>query len=62
MASDNAHDYAFEMAASAVRFGVGVTREVGGDLAELGARKVLVVTDAILRGLTPVGTVIDALD
>src|SRR6476661_9483369 len=41
MARDTEHDYAFEMAASAVRFGVGVTREVGADLAELGSRKVL---------------------
>jgi alcohol dehydrogenase class IV len=39
------HDNAFEMAVSAVRFGAGVTREVGFELAELGARHVLVVTD-----------------
>ena len=56
------HDYAFEMAASAIRFGVGVTREVGADLAELGVRKVLVVTDPIVRTLPPVQTVIDSLD
>ena len=39
MATDTDHDYAFEMAASAMRFGVGVTREVGADLAELGVRE-----------------------
>jgi hydroxyacid-oxoacid transhydrogenase len=41
-------DIAFEMAVSSVRFGVGVTREVGMDLAEMGARLVLVVTDPVL--------------
>jgi hydroxyacid-oxoacid transhydrogenase len=57
-----ARDYAFEMAASAVRFGAGVTREVGADLAELGARNVLVVTDPVLRALPPVQSVADSLD
>ena len=56
------NDYAFEMAASAVRFGVGVTREVGADLADLGVKKVLVVTDPVLAALRPVQTVIDSLD
>jgi hydroxyacid-oxoacid transhydrogenase len=58
----DARDYAFEMAASAVRFGRGVTREVGADLAELGVRKVLVLTDPVLRRLPPVQIVIDSLD
>jgi hydroxyacid-oxoacid transhydrogenase len=62
MATRTERDYAFEMAASAVRFGVGVTREVGADLAELAVRRVLVVTDPILSALPPVRTVIDSLD
>ena len=56
------HDTAFEMAVSSIRFGKGVTREVGMDLAELGAKHVLVVTDRTLRSLPPVQTVIDSLD
>ncbi len=47
------NEIAFEMAASNIRFGPGVTREVGLDLAELGARKVLVVTDPVLADMAP---------
>jgi hydroxyacid-oxoacid transhydrogenase len=56
------HDTAFEMSVSSIRFGKGVTREVGMDLAELGAKHVLVVTDRTLRSRPPVQTVIDSLD
>ena len=55
-------DFAFEMAASAVRFGVGVTREVGMDLKELGTTLALVVTDSTIAKLPPVRTVLDSLD
>ena len=54
-------DIAFEMAASTVRFGLGVTREVGMDLAALGARRVLVLTDPLLKALPPVQTVLESL-
>ena len=57
-----ANDFAFEMAASAVRFGAGVTREVGADLAELGVKRALVITDPVLRRLAPVQTVIESLE
>ena len=57
-----ANDFAFEMAASAVRFGAGVTREVGGDLAELGVKRALVITDPVLRRLGPVRTVMESLE
>src|SRR5690242_15509102 len=55
-------DYAFEMAVSSIRFGAGVTREVGQDLADMGAKHVLVVTDQTLRSLQPVQTVLESLD
>jgi hydroxyacid-oxoacid transhydrogenase len=55
-------DIAFEMAASTVRYGAGVTGEVGMDLAALGARRVLVLTDSVLKALPPVQTVADSLD
>ena len=42
-------DIAFEMAVSSVRFGVGVTREVGMDLAEMGAQLVLVAHRPVRR-------------
>ena len=56
------HDYAFEMAVAAVRYGKGVTREVGADLAELGARNVLVLTDPTIARLSPVQTTIESLE
>jgi hydroxyacid-oxoacid transhydrogenase len=56
------NETAFEMAASNVRFGSGVTHEVGMDLADLGARNVLVLTDHVLRVLPPVQTVLESLD
>src|SRR5260221_1961838 len=55
-------DIAFEMAVSSVRFGVGVTREVGMDLAEMGAKLVMVVTDPTLAKLPPVRTVLESLE
>jgi hydroxyacid-oxoacid transhydrogenase len=55
-------DFAFEMAISSVRFGAGVTREVGMDLQELGARLVMVVTDPVVAKLPPLRTVLESLD
>src|SRR5262245_37404484 len=56
------HETAFEMAAASVRFGVGVTREVGMELVDLGVRTALVVTDPRLARLAPVQTALAALD
>ena len=56
------NEYAFEMAASAIRFGFGATREVGADMVDLGARHVLVFTDPHVRNLPPVLTVLESLD
>ncbi len=54
-------EYAFEIATSSIRFGPGATREVGMDLAELGLRRVMVLTDAALCRLPPVSTVLESL-
>jgi hydroxyacid-oxoacid transhydrogenase len=51
-------EIAFEMAASSVRFGAGVTREAGMDLVDLGVRKALVVTDPNVARLAPVHAVL----
>lgn len=55
-------EYAFEMASSAIRFGFGVTREAGAELADLGLHHVLVFTDPNLRALAPVATVLESLE
>jgi len=56
------HEIAFEMATSSVRYGVGVTREVGMDLADLGIKQALVVIDPVVAKL-PTGDVVrDSLD
>ncbi|MGH9887650.1 MAG: iron-containing alcohol dehydrogenase, partial [bacterium] len=56
-----AKDIAFEMAVSSVRFGVGVTREVGMDLKDLGAVSALVITDPVLSRMRPVQIVMESL-
>jgi len=56
------NETAFEMATSHVRFGQGVTREVGMDLGDLGARSVLVLTDPRLSAKSPVLTVLESLE
>jgi hydroxyacid-oxoacid transhydrogenase len=61
MTTDMAKDIAFEMAVSSVRFGVGVTREVGMDLKDLGASHTLVITDPVLSAMQPVQTVMESL-
>ena len=50
-------DTAFEMATANIRFGSGVTAEIGMDLADLGAKRVLVFTDRRLAGLPVMDTV-----
>lgn len=44
-ASSSQGDYAFEMAASSIRFGTGCTAEVGMDIVNLRARRVMVFSD-----------------
>jgi hydroxyacid-oxoacid transhydrogenase len=60
--SDSHKEIAFEMAVSSVRFGWGVTREVGMDLADLGVRRALVVTDPVVARLQPVATTLQSLE
>jgi len=56
------YEYAFEVATSSVRFGLGVTREVGMDFADMGIKRVMVVTDRNLAGLSPVAAVLESLE
>jgi hydroxyacid-oxoacid transhydrogenase len=50
------------MAASSIRFGPGCTREVGMDVENLGAKKVIVVTDRNVDLLPPMQQVREALE
>jgi hydroxyacid-oxoacid transhydrogenase len=50
------------MVGSSVRFGAGVTHEIGMDLADLGTRRALIVTDPVLSRLGPVQTVLQSLE
>lgn len=56
-----AFETAFTMAASNIKFGPGVTREVGYEMENLGASRVLVVTDPLLTDSEPVRITIGAL-
>ena len=54
-------EYAFEMAASSIRFGPGATQEVGMDLKNMNAQRVCVVTDETVDKLDAMKQVREAL-
>ena len=55
------NDTVFEMGSTQLRFGTGGTREIGMDLADLGSKRAMVLTDSNLSGLPPVQTVLESL-
>jgi hydroxyacid-oxoacid transhydrogenase len=55
-------DNAFEMAVAAVRYGAGVTRELGIDLVDRRLRRALIITDPVIAKLSPARAVVDSLD
>ena len=59
---DGASETAVELATSNIRFGPGVTRELGYDLADRGLRSALVLTDPYLLGLHPVRCALSSLE
>lgn len=54
-------EYAFEMACSNIRFGNGVTQEVGMDFEYMGAKNVCVVTDKKIASLPILQPVLESL-
>jgi len=52
---------AFTMDTSSIKYGPGVTKEVGFDMKKLGARRVMVVTDPNLTNSEPVTVTLQAL-
>ncbi|KJX95343.1 Fe-containing alcohol dehydrogenase like protein [Zymoseptoria brevis] len=60
--SSQQKEYAFEMAASSIRFGPGCTKEVGMDFKNLGAKKVMVVTDSTVLNLDAMKQVSEGLE
>ncbi len=55
------HDTAFQMSASNIRFGKGITREVGMDLADWPCRRTMVLIDPALIDLPVAGIVQESL-
>ena len=55
-------EYAFQMAASNIRFGPGCTKEVGMDFANMGSKRVMVVTDSTVAKLNAMKQCREALD
>jgi hydroxyacid-oxoacid transhydrogenase len=54
-------DTVFQMTGATVRFGIGATREVGSDFADLGCRRVLVIVDAAVRHQYPGEAAVESL-
>ena len=57
-----ANEYAIELATSNIRYGFGVTRELGMDLAERRAHMVMVVTDPHIAKLAPLERTLESLE
>ncbi len=55
------NDTAFQFAAANLRFGTGITREVGDDLVDLGAKRTLLLVDPALRDSQSAETVRESL-
>ena len=49
------------MSSASIKYGIGATREVGFDMTELGARRVMVVADPRVAALDVAGIVLDSL-
>jgi len=56
------HEIAFEVGATNLRFGFGITREVGMDLVDMGVKNVMVVTDPYLSKSEPVSVLLESLE
>jgi hydroxyacid-oxoacid transhydrogenase len=56
-----AYETAFSMDTSSIKYGPGVTHEIGWDMQEQGATRVLVVTDPGLSDQAPVAAAMEAL-
>ncbi len=56
------NDTAFEMATSNIRFGEGITAEIGMDLSDAGHQTALVITDENLAKLPPVENTLASLE
>lgn len=56
------HEIAFQMATSNIRFGPGVTREVGMDLKDMNLGKIMVIVDPGLKDLPPVTVALQSLE
>ena len=55
------YETAFSMDTSSIKYGPGVTREVGWDMEEQGARRVMVVTDPYLTESEAVSVTLESL-
>ena len=55
-------DTAFQMAASNIRYGQGITAEIGMDLQDMGVKRTLVIMDPNLVGLPTGQAVVESLN
>ncbi len=53
---------AFTMDTSSIKYGAGVTREIGHDMSRLAARRVMVLTDPYIKGSETLAVVREALE